>query len=411
MLRARRAPPLFRDHEVANRATPGVLNLPPPLGSLPGMPSRLPRPRTLTALPVLALSTALSIAHATALPTTSAAAAVADTPTTVSDLVLTAPPALRGPQAGVLRVSMRLTDPDGVPPGPRRARSLADERQSPLGGTVECPCALLTRSAAAGDPDAVGAALVALTRASGSPRDGMWDGALPVTAAQAGTWVIDDVLAGPAPVDASGLRGVSAQVLGSEWPRLELRALSTVPVSRGRSVTVGGTVRLAGSGRPAADLRLAVWPSATYDSAPTQPVRFVRTDARGRFRWSQRMRGDGGAYVLTVSRYLGTQLVQQEQLRTSWVRSSVSAAPSARSLRTGARVVVSGVVVGPSGANVALQRKVGTRWASVTAAAVVRGRYRLADRPARGSTTYRVLLPRTGEWRSSVSPGFTVVAR
>ncbi|RKS75674.1 hypothetical protein CLV35_2151 [Motilibacter peucedani] len=237
--------------------------------------------------------------------------------------------------------------------------------------------------------------------------DGLdWTGAVPVSAAQAGTWTLADVTVGGELVP-HGAALATAVVQGSDAPAVTFAPVTRVPVPRGSTVVIAGRAVLGDSGRPAARLRLAVWSSALAGGPPSEPVPFVRTDAQGRFRWTQLMDGRGDA-VVSVARVLGEQVVQRTQLRVAWLRTSVTAVPSATRARAGARVVVRGRVQGAPGAAVLLQRRVGARWVPLAGAASRAGAYAVPFRLPAGRTTLRVVQPRTAEWRSSVSRSVVV---
>ncbi|RZS79459.1 hypothetical protein EV189_3813 [Motilibacter rhizosphaerae] len=343
---------------------------------------------------------ALLAALAAALPLTaglpSAAADTAPSPT-ASGVTLTAPAPLTGTAVGQVVVHVHLTDPSGVT---TEARTFAggdsvDGTVSPAPLHRTCPCALLASGGI--DPQAAHAAVVGLHLVSGTVQDGDWTGSAPVTAAQAGRWAVDDlVLPGGALVPAAALAGATALVVGRDAPVLSIGALSRTPVPAGSRVLVGGRVLLGRTGRPAAGLRLAVWTSPLFAAPPSGPVRYVRTDATGHYAFSHTVRGDGSAYVLSVSRVLGDTVVQQAQVRTSWLVTPVAA----RGTLVGSRVVVTASVPALRSGPAELQRLRGRRWTTVAAVPVVRGRAVLR---ARGAGTYRVLLPRDREWRSGVS--------
>ncbi|RKS73929.1 hypothetical protein CLV35_2425 [Motilibacter peucedani] len=204
--------------------------------------------------------------------------------TTVSSVALgSARVSLTGARVRLVPVSVHLVDPAGV----QRHPASTDEERS-----TSCPCVRVEQPFG-GASGGRAARTVVLRLTGGTAQDGTWSGTFPVSAQDAGTWLVRSLIAGTIDTRAQGFPS------GTGWVRLSdvgtaqppaLRVTGRAPLLltararlvRKNTLRVTGTARV--GRRPAAGIVLQVRALTCGDiEGPGGVLRRVRTSRAGTF--------------------------------------------------------------------------------------------------------------------------------
>ena len=191
-------------------------------------------------------------------------------------------------------------------------------------------------------------------------------------------------------------------------------ALGSVPstVGYGSAAKVTGTLTRTDTGDPLAGEVVALQyrrhgSTGAYTTFPTT----ARTSAAGSVTFSTFKPGYSVDVRLTHTA-AGVYAGATSASRTAMVAATASIATSATSLRYGRTVRVSGTV-SPSraGSTAYLQRQSGSSWVNVTHGTLSsHSTYAFTVKPARGTTTYRVVVPAKAGWAARTSASKSVRA-